>query len=66
MAAVFMLMITLGSVLVAAALMNWDWLYGERIAHFLSAQFGEIAARWYTGLAGAAIVALSVFYWIKN
>jgi hypothetical protein len=65
MVAVYILMIGVGTLLIAAALLNWDWLYSECYAHFLSAFIGEFVARWYTGLIGVAIIALTLFYWIR-
>ena len=64
MATVFLLFFVVGLFLLAAAVFNWDWQYGESLAHFLSTFLGESGARWYTGLAGMALVIVTVIYWV--
>ena len=64
--AIYWLGLVVGVFLLVAALFNWDSLFIDYESRIVELLGGEMAVRWYWGLAGAAIVALTLFYGHKT
>ena len=66
MIAVTLFFIALGILMLAAALMHWDWMYGFLEIEIIENILGENAARWAFGIMGVAVVVATIVIWAQS
>ncbi len=52
--------VALGSVVVAAAVSNWEWYFSLRSAQFLQRRLGRTGTRAFYALLGTGLIALGI------
>ena len=63
--AFYVIFISIGILLIIAAVLGWEWIYGMWDAEFVRAVFGENAARFFCGACGLILVVMMIGYWTK-
>lgn len=56
----------IGLLFIAAAVREWEWVYGFWDVEACRVLFGETYARWFCAGIGIAIILLTGFYCVRN
>lgn len=61
-----LIFILAGTTSLLAALLNWEWFFTAKNAQFIVQNVGRKQARWFYGVLGIILIAMSVFFFINT
>ncbi len=64
MAPFYLMVIGLGVYWLAAAVFNWESLFCDPESLVVEYLGGETAVRWYGGIAGVALIGMTIYIWV--
>lgn len=61
-----LIFILAGTTSLLAALLNWEWFFTAKNTQFIVQNVGRKQARWFYGVLGIILIAMSVFFFINT